>query len=128
MNYLLDTHTFIWFIEGDEELPRKTRNAITNIENKCFISIASLWEIAIKSGNGKLQLKINFHKVADLLTEIDIKLLAIGFADLQTLMSLELIHRDPFDRVIVAQAITNQYTILTRDQIIPSYPVSCFWK
>jgi PIN domain nuclease of toxin-antitoxin system len=127
MDYLLDTHTFIWFIEGDEKLPEKTRHKIAHIDNACFLSIASLWEIAIKSANGKLNLKIPFIKIADFLSGTEIKLLPIEFRHLEALLKLEFIHNDPFDRVIVSQAITDSFTIITRDKILPSYPVKCIW-
>ena len=79
MQYLLDTHAFIWFIEGDERLPKKTRDEIIHIDNKCFLSIASLWEIAIKSSIGKLNLKVPFNKIADYLTKTEIELQPIEF-------------------------------------------------
>ena len=63
MDLLLDTHAFIWFINGDSALPQKVVDAIKNVENKCFISIASLWEIAIKSSLKKLELKSDFDKM-----------------------------------------------------------------
>src|SRR5580704_10973584 len=113
MQYLLDTHTFIWFIEGDEQLSKKSRNEIVHIDNDCFLSIASLWEIAIKSSNGKLNLKVPFNKIADYLSRTDIKLLSIEFYHLYPLLTLEFIHRDPFDRIIISQAITDKLTILT---------------
>lgn len=127
MDYLLDTHTFIWFIEGDEMLPEKTRKEIMHLDNACFLSIGSLWEIAIKSRIGKLNLKVPFHKLAEFLIQTNIKLLSIEFSHLQTLLTLELIHRDPFDRIIVAQAITESLTIITIDKNIPLYPVRCKW-
>ena len=127
MNYLIDTHTFIWFIEGDDTLSKEAKKEIRHIHNDCYLSIASLWEIAIKSGNGKLKLKVPFNKIADFLSGTNIKLLSIEFRHLQTLLSLELIHRDPFDRIIIAQAVTDDLIILTRDKIFPGYPVKCLW-
>ncbi len=127
MNYILDTHAFIWFIEGDETLPENTRNEIVHIDNNCFLSIASLWEIAIKSANGKLKLKVPFNKIADFLSGTDIKLLPIEFEHLLTLINLEFIHRDPFDRIIVAQAIRSNYTLITKDRILSDYPLKCLW-
>ncbi len=127
MNYLLDTHTFIWFMEGDETLPENTRNEIIHIKNNCFLSIASVWEIAIKAGNGKLNLKVPFHKIAEYLKNTEIIILPIEHRHLQTLLHLELIHKDPFDRLIIAQAITENYTIISKDKIIPQYTVKSLW-
>ena len=127
MRYLLDTHTFIWFIEGDNKLSKKARNEIVDLDNDCFLSIASLWEIAIKSSIGKLNLKIPFNRIADHLSGTNIELLPIEFNHLQILHNLELIHRDPFDRVIISQAITEGVTILTTDKNFKSYPVKCLW-
>lgn len=75
MDLLLDTHAFIWFINGDVALPQKVVDAIKNVENKCFISIASLWEIAIKSSLKKLELKSDFDKIVDFLAENDIEII-----------------------------------------------------
>ena len=127
MNYLLDTHTFIWFIEGDETLSEKTKNEIIHIDNNCFLSIASLWEIAIKAGNGKLNLKIPFNRIAKFLSGINVKLLPLEFHHLIALQGLENIHKDPFDRIIVAQAIVGNYTLITKDKILSDYPVKCLW-
>jgi PIN domain nuclease of toxin-antitoxin system len=118
---------FIWFIEGDEQLPEKVRNEIIHIDNDCFLSVASLWEIAIKSSIGKLNLKIPFHKIADYLSGTDIKLLPIEFRHFYQLLNLEFIHRDPFDRIIISQAIVDNFTILTTDKQFKHYPAKCLW-
>jgi PIN domain nuclease of toxin-antitoxin system len=127
MKYLLDTHTLIWFIDGDETLPGKIRNEISNIKNTCYLSIASLWEMAIKISIGKLTLQSDYHQITNFLVDNNINILPIEFTHLQTLLNLEHIHRDPFDRVIVAQAITDKITILTVDKNIVKYPVECMW-
>jgi PIN domain nuclease of toxin-antitoxin system len=127
MQYLLDMHTFIWFSENDKLLSRKAAREIVHIDNKCFLSLASLWEIAIKSHNGKLNIKIPFREILAFLQENRIEILQIQLNNLYTLLNLELIHRYPFDRIIVAQAITNDLTILTVDKDIVKYPVKCLW-
>jgi len=124
---LLDTHAFIWFIDGNELLPAKVRNEIAHIENDCYISIASLWEIAIKYSNKRLNLKSDFHDIINLLADNNIKILPVEFAHLQSFLSIELIHKDPFDRIIIAQAIAENLTILTVDKEIVKYPVKCLW-
>ena len=95
MELLLDTHTFIWFINGDTSLPDNVKDAIKDIRNKCFISIASIWEIAIKIGLGKLELNADFNKIADFLAINDIEMLPITFEHLQKLLKLQYHHRDP---------------------------------
>jgi PIN domain nuclease of toxin-antitoxin system len=70
MDLLLDTHSFIWFLNGDEQLPDSLKSSIADTTNKCFLSIASLWEIAIKSSLGKLELKGDFNRIASFITDI----------------------------------------------------------
>jgi len=127
MQYLLDTHTLLWFLEDDSQLSGKVSNEITNIDNKCYISIASLWEIAIKINLGKLSIKFSFEKFASFLSDNDIEVLPIAFDHLVQLSRLEQHHRDPFDRVIIAQGMIENLTILTKDQYFPHYPVKILW-
>ena len=128
MDLLLDTHAFIWFINGDAALPQKVVDAIKNVENKCFISIASLWEIAIKSSMKKLELKSDFDKIADFLIDNDIEILPISFEHLQRVLTLEFHHRDPFDRIIISQGLVERLTILSKDEHFPSYTDRILWK
>ena len=128
MDLLLDTHAFIWFISGDSSLPPKVLDAIKNVENKCFISIASLWEIAIKSSLKKLELKSDFNRIVDFLADNDIEILPITFDHLQRLLTLEFHHKDPFDRIIISQALAERLTILSKDEHFPSYTDRILWK
>jgi PIN domain nuclease of toxin-antitoxin system len=128
MQLLLDTHTFIWFISGDSTLPQQVINAIKDVNNKCFISIASIWEIAIKSSLKKLTLQSDFNLISDFLAANDITLLPITFEHLQKLLTLEFHHRDPFDRVIIAQGLTEQLTILTKDEHFTQYTNKVLWN
>ena len=105
----------------------KVKNEITDIKNKCFISIASLWEIAIKSSLGKLNLKFPFDNLTTYLSANDINIFPITFEHIQTLKNLEFHHRDPFDRLIIAQAIKENLTILSRDSNFFRYPVKIVW-
>ena len=125
MQYLLDTHTFIWFIEDDKMLSPKAAKEIIEINNDCYLSIASLWEIAIKINIGKLILKVPFKDLISLIIENNIQILSIDFEHLQKLMTLELIHRDPFDRIIIAQAIVHNFTIIGNDKNFKYYPIKC---
>ena len=127
MELLLDTHTFIWYINGDKKLSAKVKKNITNIKNTCFISIASIWEIAIKHANGKLDLKSGFSNIAEFLEDNEIQILPITFEHVQELLKLEYHHRDPFDRIIIAQSIAESLTIATRDEQFDQYKVILLW-
>ncbi|MGB3452701.1 MAG: type II toxin-antitoxin system VapC family toxin [Moheibacter sp.] len=121
MDVLLDTHSYLWFMEGNNLLPEKARRTITDVSIVKFISMASLWEIAIKTEINKLKLKIPF---SDLEKEIQIdgfEILPIKFVHLQELMQLEFHHKDPFDRLIIAQAISEKMTVITKDENFSKY-------
>lgn len=128
MNYLLDTHTFLWFLEGNENLSDEARSAIENPNNISFISIASIWEIAIKLNLGKLRLDI---KLEDLKTEIiknGFEILPLDFEHIIKLSNLEAVHKDPFDRIIISQAICEKCTIISRDSNFNLYKnVNLLW-
>lgn len=93
-SFLLDTHTLLWFLSGDESLSKKAKSKIIDSSNSCYVSIASLWEIAIKIKLGKLQLGIDFKELANLLYESNIEILQITFEHITEIISLEEIHRD----------------------------------
>ncbi len=119
MNYLLDTHTFIWFINGEEELSVRARTTIEHKDANNFISIASLWEIAIKLSIGKLKLKTPFDAVPEQIANNGFQILPITFADTLKLSTLPFHHKDPFDRLIIAQSMTNQLSVISRDNQFP---------
>jgi len=127
MRYLLDTHTFLWFLEGNELLPIEVKKVITNPDNKCLLSIASLWEIAIKLRIKKLSLQFPFSKMIDYLIELDIDLLPLNFEHVISLMDVDLHHRDPFDHILIAQAMAEDMTIITKDANFPLYKVKIMW-
>ena len=127
MDLLLVTHAFIWFINGDSQLPATIENLIADISNKCFLSIVSIWEIAIKVSLNKLELQGDFNHIAGFLTDNDIEVLPITFVHLQRLLQPDFIHRDPFDRIIIAQALTENLTIVTRDGILHQYGANIIW-
>jgi PIN domain nuclease of toxin-antitoxin system len=121
MQYLLDTHILIWFLTGNERLSEKTKTIIKNIDNNCYISLASIWEIALKVKAGKLDLNISFDKLKSLLINNQIELLPVGFEHIQQLLSLPQHHNDPFDRIIIAQAIVEELTIISDDKMFKQY-------
>ncbi|MBD1420675.1 type II toxin-antitoxin system VapC family toxin [Sphingobacterium chuzhouense] len=127
MNLLLDTHAFIWFMEGDPHLSDNSRDAIANIRNNCFLSIASLWEIAIKHSLGNLKLASDFSLITEFLENNQIDILPISFSHLQKLLILEYHHRDPFDRIIISQAMIEKLTIISKDENFPKYNATLLW-
>jgi PIN domain nuclease of toxin-antitoxin system len=128
MNCLLDTHTFLWFLEGSENLSKKARASIENTENIKFISIASIWEVAIKLNLGKLQLDINLAELKEVIIKNNFEILPLDFEHIIGLSKLEDIHKDPFDRIINSQAIFEDYTILSKDANFSLYSrVKLLW-
>lgn len=123
MNLLLDTHSFIWFINGDRQLSKETEAVIKNRRNKCFLSVASLWEMAIKVSLGKLELKSNFDSILEFMIYNEIDLLPITFEHICRLSELEFIHRDPFDRILICQTQIENLYLVTKDKIIQKYNV-----
>lgn len=127
MQLLLDTHVLIWFINGDAALSSRLQTAIRNIENKCYVSIASIWEIAIKKSLGKLQLNIEFDAIKNLLAKNEIEILPLYFDQIQQLLTLPFHHRDPFDRIIIAQSMSEDLTVATKDDLFKNYDVKVYW-
>ncbi len=127
MNNLLDTHTLIWFINGDGLLSEKAKKSIekTNIIN--FVSIASLWEIAIKISLGKLELSIPFSSLSDLLNSNAFQILPVSFDDTALIINLPFHHRDPFDRIIIAQSINNNLNVISKDSFFRDYQIALTW-
>jgi len=125
--YLLDTHTAMWFLNGDKSISKTAKEAILNTNNIKYLSIASAWEIAIKLSIGKLDI---VKSTADFLHDAEENgfiIIPIERASLSILETLPLIHRDPFDRLIIATAITEQMTLITDDENIAKYEVSQIW-
>ncbi|WP_205748245.1 type II toxin-antitoxin system VapC family toxin [Dyadobacter bucti] len=127
INHLLDTHTLIWFIEGDENLSDIARKSIERRKITNYVSIASLWEIAIKINIGRLEIKVPFHQIREKIFENGFQILPISFEDTLIISSLPLFHRDPFDRIIIAQAMANNLTIISRDEHLRAYDIKQVW-
>ena len=115
MDYLLDTHTFLWFLNGSEELSDKAKSAIENIKNTKFISIASFWEIAIKTSLGKLKLDIPFQELKFLAINNGFEILPLTFEHTNQLVNLNFHHKDPFDRMLISQCLSRGYRIMSED-------------
>lgn len=127
MELLLDTHTFIWFFNGDGQLSVKAKNLIEDTKNIKFVSIASLWEIAIKLGLKKLEFDGGTKEVAELIEQNYFEILPIAIEHTIVYESIKLLHRDPFDRILVAQASVEKMTIITKDENIRKYPIKTQW-
>ncbi|MCL2765503.1 MAG: type II toxin-antitoxin system VapC family toxin [Treponema sp.] len=125
--YLLDTHSAIWFFNGDNSLSETAKKIIFNTSNIKYVSIVSAWEIAIKVSLGKLEFS---GKVAGFIYDIERNgfiLAPIKPTHLSTLENLPMIHRDPFDRLLIATAIAENMTLITVDENIVKYEVSQIW-
>ena len=127
MDLLLDTHTLIWFFNADEQLSINARNLVANPTNNCFLSIASIWEMGIKISLNKLELRGNLAQVAQFMAENAIQLLPITFGHVQQLTALPFHHRDPFDRIIIAQALIEQLVLVTKDAVFGQYKAVTVW-
>ena len=136
MRFLIDTHVFLWFINGDNRLSQSVRKAIEGEENEVLLSIASVWEIAIKTNVGKLGLAKPFAElIPEQIIENEIELTPISMDDLKVVALLPLHHRDPFDRLLIAQAVSlrecgsiaEDIPIISKDTAFDSYEVKRLW-
>jgi PIN domain nuclease of toxin-antitoxin system len=128
MRLLLDTHTFLWFIEGSLNLSDVARNLIEDQANQRFLSVASLWEMSIKVSIGKLELGMTFAELVK--REVygnAIELLEIQPEHLDELAKLPFHHKDPFDRLMIAQSLAEGIPIVTKDGAFGSYPATLLW-
>jgi PIN domain nuclease of toxin-antitoxin system len=127
MKLLLDTHTFLWFIDDSPLLSAKGK-ALLEADNDLWLSIGSLWEIAIKLCLGKLTVAMPTEVLmTQQLTSNDIDVLSITVSHLVTESTLPLHHRDPFDRLIIAQAMVEQIPVVSADPAFDAYPVERLW-
>lgn len=125
MRLLLDAHTFLWWITNDPALKRRARAAIADVENECFLSHASAWEMAIKASLGKLKLPSPIGPfVLDQCETNNFQLLPITLAHVAAVESLPFHHRDPFDRLLIVQAQHEGMTLVSRDPRLKAYGVS----
>jgi PIN domain nuclease of toxin-antitoxin system len=128
MRVLLDTHVLIWLVEGDKNLSTVARSAIEDEENSLYLSIASLWEITIKLSLGKLDLQLSVDEMVEsFLIPGGIQILQIETSHLSILRDLPLYHRDPFDRLIIAQAKSEKMTLISADGVFDKYGVDLLW-
>lgn len=128
MNYLLDTHTFLWFIDDDPALSSTAKGLIQAAESTIFLSSASIWEMAIKVSLGKLDMPSPFDTfVKEQLSENAIRLLDIKPEHTGIIATLPFHHRDPFDRLIIAQSLHEKLPIIGRDAVFDAYGIDRRW-
>jgi PIN domain nuclease of toxin-antitoxin system len=128
MAYLLDKHAFLWFVAGDKQLPASAKKIIKDIDQSCFLSAASLWEITIKHQNKKLELGISLKELFEFADRNQIEIIPINYTHLISLSKLPSHHNDPFDRLIIAQAISEDLTIISKDKLFKKYKVKKTWS
>lgn len=121
MQYLVDTHVFLWFISGAKELSVTARSLIEDGRNDIYISIASLWEISIKTALGKLVINGTYDSVIDDVNDNLMQILPILFAHTAEQNRLPFHHRDPFDRIIISQAIVENMNFISADPVFDNY-------
>lgn len=128
MQLLLDTHIFLWYILGDTQLNSKIRLLLQDPANQLFLSIASIWEVGIKVSTGKLALSEPLE--AYFLEQMwinSVQLLPITPAHVAHVSTLPFHHRDPFDRMLVAQSLTEDMSIVSADSLLDAYSVTRLW-
>ena len=125
--YLLDTHALIWFLEGDNQLSAKSKEIISDADNDLFVSVASLWEMSIKMSIGKLTLSQPLEDIIKRLPLEFIQILPINIPAVLGIQSLLFHHKDPFDRILIAQTLTENLSIISIESIFDSYGVDRIW-
>jgi PIN domain nuclease of toxin-antitoxin system len=128
LKFLIDTHFFLWFVLNDLSLSTRARTLIVDPQNDVLISPATFWEVAIKVSIGKFYLPEAFGPfVEDQIRQNDFEILPITVAHADAVATLPFHHRDPFDRLLIAQAIVEQMPILSADSTFDKYPVTRIW-
>jgi PIN domain nuclease of toxin-antitoxin system len=127
VNLLIDTHAMLWFVAGDERLSQKARQAIEDPGCTSYISVASWWEIAIKCSLGKLRLDSPFEAFMAERIEEGFRVLSLETQHLPALATLPFHHRDPFDRLIICQAMAENMPVCTGDSHFADYGIQQVW-
>jgi PIN domain nuclease of toxin-antitoxin system len=127
MDLLLDTHAIIWFLNGNASLSLKAKAAIEDFNNTKTVSIASIWEIGIKISLDKFRFSKGFKHFVEMIDANGFEILPISIDHALLVSALEFIHRDPFDRLLIAQSQKENLIIVTRDENIKKYSVQTLW-
>ena len=127
MRFLIDTHTFLWFIEDSPQLSVEAKNLLES-DADILLSVASLWEMAIKVSISKLSLPDAYDSfIPQQVAANDIEILPISLAHLGIVATLPFHHRDPFDRLIIAQGMVEKIEIISTDAVFDTYPIKRLW-
>lgn len=121
MTYLLDTHIFIWWMRGDKRLSKKLETLIKDPENEVCLSVVNVWEVVVKKRTGKLSVPRNWKSS---IRRLGFRILSVHPEHIYPLESLPLYHKDPFDRILIAQAKAENLTLITSDKKIWKYRVN----
>lgn len=128
MKLLIDTHVFLWLMDEPDKLSRKALEACKNRENQIYLSVVSAWEIEIKRQVGKLTLKLPLRTIIEEQQEKNgLQILGVGLEHVLTVGNLLRHHADPFDRLLIAQAIVEDADLVTSDTLFTKYPVKLYW-
>ena len=127
MKYLLDTHAALWLFEGNEKLPQTAQDIICDLENEIYVSILSAWEVAIKVSLNKLDFDGGSAAFLSAIEANNIDLVGLKGEYVRIVEKLPYIHRDPFDRLIISTALSEDMTIITIDENIQKYAVAWIW-
>ena len=127
MNLLVDTHAMLWFVAGDARMSRKARKAIESRDTVNYVSIASWWEIAIKCSLGKLKIDTPLETFISERVDEGFRVLGIETRHLTGLADLPFHHRDPFDRLLISQAMSENMPVCTSDSRFAEYEIRVVW-
>lgn len=124
MRLLLDTHALLWSLEGGHNLSATARDMIENAGNEILVSVVSAWEISVKRARGKLTAP---HNLEETIVAAGFMQRLVRFNDCNRLSILPPIHRDPFDRMLISQAMEDGIPLVTKDAVIARYPLQTIW-
>ncbi len=128
MKILLDTHTFLWWVAEDAQLSLKAKEIIANPDNEIYFSVVSAWEIIIKVGTGKLSLSESPETyIPSRIASNQFGILPVQMPHILKINSLPNFHKDPFDRLLIAQSLVEDLSLMTIDNAIAQYPVKTIW-
>ncbi len=128
MKVLLDTHTFLWWVADDPQISVTAKNIITNPDNDIYFSVVSAWKIIIKVGTGKLSLSESPEiYIPTRVASNQFEILPVQISRILKINSLPNFHKDPFDRLLIAQSLVEDFSLITVDSAIAQYPVQTIW-
>lgn len=128
MDLLIDTHAIIWFITDNNKLPVNTKKLIENNDNNCYVSLATYWEVGIKYSLGRLDLNTDLESIFKIIEDTGFEILPITTNHILKNANLEFHHQDPFDRIIIAQAITENLVVISKDSQFDKYEIKLIWN